>query len=177
MPYSVDIAKPALTLLLEEFNSENGSSYTFDDVSFVNFKPNGGPNGLSSIGIELKDQSVYTGQVTIYYNRMDLSYIFSLVGLFVKYVDYVVPTDRPVVNTRLLQEIARRYRFPFNQDEFNFVDTDGVLTIIATDTNVAFKGSVVIQPSIRDQLDMLGISIHTASQFIEDEIITVYPLI
>ena len=177
MPYSVDIAKPALTLLLEEFNVENGTAYTFDEVSFVNFKPNGGPNGSSSIDVRLNDPAVAVGTVTLHYTRMDLAYIFSLVGLFVKYVDYVVPTDRPVVNTRLLQEIIRRYRFPFNQNEFDFVVNAGVVTITANSTNVAFKGSVTIQPFIRDQLDLLGVVLAPATQFIETETITVYPAI
>ena len=176
MPYSVDIAKPALTLLLEEFNVENSTSYTFDEVSFVNFKPNGGPNGSSSIDVRLNNQTIAVGDVTLHYTRMDLAYIFSLVGLFVEHVDYAVPTDQPVVNTRLVQEIFRRYRFPFNQNEFDFIVNNGVVTITANDTNVAFKGSVVIQPFMRDILDLPKVVIAPVSQFIEDEIITVYPL-
>ena len=176
MPYTVDIAKPALTLLLEEFNVENQTAYTLNDVSFVNFNANAGPNGVSSIDIRLKDTSTAIGQVTLHYQRMDLAYIFSLVGLFVKYVDYTLPTDVPVVNTRLLQEILRRYRFPFNHTEFDFVVNDGILTITANDSNVAFKGSVVVQPFIRDCLDLTGVVLAPALQLTEYELITVYPL-
>lgn len=176
MPYTVDIAKPALTLLLEEFNLENQTAYTFNEVSFVNFKANGGPDGQSSIEIQLNDPTAAVGRVTLYYHRMDLAYIFSLVGLSVKYVDYAVPTDVPVVNTRLLQEILRRYRFPFNQTEFDFVTNAGAVTISANDTNVAFKGSVTIQPAIRDMLELTGVVLAPAAQLTEYETITVYPL-
>ena len=176
MPYSVDLAKPALTLLLEEFNAENGTSFTFDEVSFVNFKPESTPTGHASIDVQYRSTDTMVGSVTLRYQRMDLAYIFSLVGLAVKYVDYAIPTDLPVYNQRLLAEILRRYKFPFNGAEFDFVTNQGQLEIHANDTNVAFRGSVVVTPFIRDKLDLLGVDLFIAAQLTESEVITVYPL-
>lgn len=175
MSYSVDIAKPALTLLLEEFNRENNLNLTFDNVTFKNFSATGGPNGSSAIEISWITSNEYVGKVVLHYQRMDLAYLFSLAGLFVKEVDYYKPGNKPVVNARLLDNIKKRYRMQFNTAEFDFVTRDGAVYIQSNSTNVAYQGEVMIQPYIRDQLILQDVTLAPATAFLCNETIVVYP--
>lgn len=172
---SVDLAKSPLTLLLEEINRENKTTITVDDIIVSDFSPNGGPNGKSKIVLTWKRQDELVGSVELHYDRMDLGYIYSLTGLAVKEVDYHIPTDLPVVNDRLIDNIIHRYKMAFNTTDYTFTNVNGRVRITASAANVAFKGSVDVIPYIRDRLELRGAEYGHGAAITSHEQIIVYP--
>lgn len=176
MAYVVDFAKSSKEILLAEFNSENDLNLTPDQIEFRNFNPTGGGvGGASSVEIWWVASPELQGGVKVHFDRIDLNFLFSLCGLIVKEVDFQLPTAIPVVNQKLLDNIAHRYRVEIHPEEFEFVVVDGKLVVRPGPTNVAFVGEVVIEPSLRTLLVNEPVAINYAASTTSVEVVSIYP--
>lgn len=152
MSYVVDYALPAFKILLEEFNSENGHTLKLEDVTFSNFVAESAQPGRSSIRMTCNNPEHGVGSVELFYVRMSLAYVFSRTGITAKDFDWDVPYDTPAVNERLLANLFKRYKIPFDMVSYDFVKRDGSLYVIANDKNMLFAGEVKIDSPLNMQV-------------------------
>ena len=158
MAYVTNFTKTPLEMLLGLLNNDNNFSLVPDDVAVRNIteitKGSSGNYYNTSIEIDLLTNEVTDDFATFYYNRIDLTYLFSLIDPSVRQVDVPVdanglPTDYDVFTAELL----RKFGVAFNPVDFDFttkyattgIEADkAILVITANDKNVSYIGSVEV---------------------------------
>lgn len=158
MAYVTNFTKTPLEMLLGLLNNDNNFSLVPDDVAVRNITEiTQAPSGNyynTSIEIDLLTNEVTDDFATFYYNRIDLTYLFSLIDPSVRQVD--VPVDAnglPLDNTVFITELLRKYGIAFNTNDFAVYSKyaqsgqeadKGILLLVAEISNVAYFGAVEI---------------------------------
>ena len=158
MAYVTNFTKTPLEMLLGLLNNDNNFSLVPADVAVRNLEvitqaPSGN-DANTSIEIDLLTNEVQDDYAKFYYNRIDLTYLFSLIEPSVRQVD--VPVDEygmPVDNNVFITELLRKYGVAFNTNDFavyskyanSGLEADkGILLLVADASNVAYFGAVEI---------------------------------
>ena len=158
MAYVTNFTKTPLEMLLGLINDDNNFSLVPADVAVRNIteitRAPSGSTYNTSIEVDLLTNEVTDDFATFYYNRIDLTYLFSLIDPSIRQVD--VPVDAnglPVDNTEFITELLRKYGVAFNATDFDFttkyattgIEADkAILVLTAAASNVAYIGSVEI---------------------------------
>ena len=145
--YITDLTKSPIENLVGLVNAQNNFGYTVAELAVRNLAAVVPPEGHTyntTVELDPLTNEVDGDYVAFHYRRMDLDTLFSQVTPAIHQA--LVPLDEtgvPASAEGFYAEVLRKYGVNMNTTDFTFVKKSaGVITVSATDSNVAYIGSV-----------------------------------
>lgn len=156
--YIVDFKKTGHELLLGLVNFDNKDNPNWvpikpEEVILVQPpepQPKGSAKNTKTI-IRTKSDEFDIRDVEVFYNRIDISYLFSAVGLFVQQVGLDTdPETGIVINDKFFAEINRKYGLNFGADDFTLYRDGTRVVVRAKEESLAYikEQDVNVIPSL-----------------------------
>jgi hypothetical protein len=154
MSYVVDMIKPQAQLVKELFNHFNTEAYDINHLILTG-QPTpleGAYNTAQNIDINPLPEGTDVSGATIFYNRIDIATLFSVVEVKLREVD--IKADGAFDEALVLQEVQRKYGINTETGHFGTKQIEGQDVFYAKAANPAFIGysPLVVEASLETRV-------------------------
>lgn len=156
--YVVDFKKPSNGLLLGLVNFDNKDNPDWEDILLEDVilvqppeaQPQGSAKNTKTI-IRTKKDEFTVRDVEVFYNRIDINYLFSAVGLFVQELNLDEDGEGGfLLNQKTFDEINRKYGLNFTSEDFSMYRDGERYAVRSIEDSLAYIGNrdINIIPSL-----------------------------
>lgn len=133
-----------LLAALNRAAAAQGYSFTADDLQFGAVEESTNPARESQVSYAATPNSRYEGEQVAYYNRLDLSEIFTRGG-----VDVVQVYAGPTTVAEVVAAVNQRFSLGFTEDDIDFSgefeEGASVVTLVANPASHGYQGTVAVE--------------------------------
>lgn len=147
--YVVDFKKPSNELLLGLVNFDNKDNPDWEDILLEDVilvqppeaQPQGSAKNTKTI-IRTKKDEFSVRDVEVFYNRIDINYLFSAVGLFVQELNLDEDGEGGfLLNQKTFDEINRKYGLSLSSEDFSMYRDGERYVIRSEEDSLAYIGT------------------------------------